>query len=234
VGTAGGPQWNFSLAMSTSGGRKTGDRYSASLAAGRDTSQMAYVVKDMLYRFSGYVRANGVTGSSGTGVVVYAGSATNPALSGTQDWVPFAIEFTPGSTMSCKVGVKNTATSGVGHFDDVSLKSSSDGGRTWSAELLSKPDIDFENYVDLIEAWKVDRVFEEAKANRVYLKSVVTEKQDSSLGCINADGTTGPRSDGQLLRLGDPSLQMAAAGLVAVSGREMGRLHVGALLGAVQ
>jgi uncharacterized repeat protein (TIGR01451 family) len=58
-----------------------------------------------------------------------------------------------------------------------------------------KGDFDFQNYIDLQEAYKADLIFQAAKQHGVYLKVVITEKQDKSLGCIAVDGSTVERSD---------------------------------------
>lgn len=195
VATSGGPQWSFSLTMSNNGGRKPGDRYSATVRPGGNTYQRVYLSSGLLYRLTGYVKTETVSGAAGKGVWAYVGTAKSAPLTGANDWTPFSMDLIPATTAAVTVGCRNDGTSGNGYFDDFSLRRSSDGGQTWSGECLSKGDIDFENYVDLGEAWKVDRIFQSAKQHGVYLKTVISEKQDSSLGCIGADGTTVARSD---------------------------------------
>lgn len=187
----GGAQWNFFLTLSTQGGHKSGDRYCAKLIVGKDTRQYVYLTAGVSYRFTGYIKTDAVVAPAGQGIIPYVGSAAGTAITGTCDWTAFTVNITPGNSGSYLVGVKHTGTAGTGYFDDLSLKSTTDGGATWSGEYLSKPDFEFQNYVDLKEAWKVDRIFEAAKLNGVYLKTVLTEKDDTTLGCINADGSTG-------------------------------------------
>ncbi len=195
VATKGGPQWSFSLSMSGAGGRKPGDRYCAVVNPAGNTKQGVYLSAGLLYRLSGYVRTDGVPTDPGKGGVLYIGAKNGTILQSTQDWTLVTIDYTPSTSGVVSVGCKNTADSGTVYFDDLSLKSSSDGGKTWSSECLAKGDMDFENYIDLGEAWKVDRIFESAQQHGVYLKTVISEKQDTSLGCINLDGSTGARSD---------------------------------------
>ncbi|MDH7602936.1 MAG: hypothetical protein QHI38_12385 [Armatimonadota bacterium] len=195
VATAGGPQWSFSLSMDTNGGRKPGDRYSAKLSPGRDTKQSVYLIAGRTYKFSGYIKTSDVVGSAGQGVVPYIGNKQGGIFTGTADWTPFEVYYTPNSDMWVSVGVKHTGSGGTGYFDDLELRYSTDGGQTWSENCLLKGDIDFQNYIDLQEAYKVDLIFSLAKQNGVYLKTVIAEKQDKSLGCIAADGSTVARSD---------------------------------------
>ncbi|MGQ9455054.1 MAG: hypothetical protein ACUVRS_09055 [Armatimonadota bacterium] len=195
VATAGGPQWSFSLSMDTGGGCKPGDRYSAKLLPGRDTRQSAYLIAGRTYKFSGYIKVFEVAGSAEQGVVPYIGNEQGGVFTGTSDWTPFEIRHTPNSDIWVSVGVKHTGSEGTGYFDDLELRYSTDGGQTWSENCLVKWDIDFQNYIDLQEAYKVDLIFSLAKQSGVYLKTVIAEKQDKSLGCIGLDGTTVERSD---------------------------------------
>lgn len=194
-GTEMNPSWSFLLTLSNVGGCKAGDRYCGLLSAGRDTHQIVYLQAGLLYRLTGRLRTEGVSGNPGTGAVIYIAGSSSNAVSGTNDWQTLTVDRSPSTSGVALVGCKHTGSAGTVYFDDMSLKYSADGGRTWSSECLSKGDFDFQNYVDLAEAWKVDRVFEAAKANGVYLKTVISEKQDYTLGCIAADGSTVARSD---------------------------------------
>ena len=194
--TSGGPQWAFALAMSTNGGVKSYDRYAALLTPGKIyTRQTIYCEMGKRYRFTGYIKSENVAGAANQGVIAYIGSTSRPAMIGTNGWTAFTLDFMPTQTKTYDVGVKHTGTGGNGYFDDLSVRASSDGGNSWSGEYLMKPDMDFQNYIDLIESWKVDRIFEAAKNAGVYLKTVIAEKQDSSLDWIQPDGTTGSASD---------------------------------------
>lgn len=196
VATYGGPQWDFSLkTLSRDGGRKVGDRYSAAIARGGNTKQSVFLTAGLTYRFSGYIRTSGLVAASGGGAIPYIGPVSGVARVGDSGWSEFSLDYTATSDGKCSIGVKNTGTDGTAYLDDVCLVASSDGGATWSADYLSKGDFDSENYIDLKEAWKADRIFEAARQHGVYLKTVVSEKQDSSLGCIGADGTAVTRSD---------------------------------------
>lgn len=191
----GGPQWDFGLILSSKGGHKSGDRYAAELAAGRDTRQHVYLTAGVLYRFTGFIKTDAVVAAAGNGIIPYVNTAKWTATIGTNDWTEFTVNYTPSASGDCLVGVRHTGTGGAGYFDDLSLKSSTDGGITWSGEYLSKPDLDTQNYIDLKEAWKVDHIFESAKQYGVYLKTVITEKQDPVLGRIGLDGSTVAQSD---------------------------------------
>lgn len=192
---AGGPQWDFTLSMSTDGGAKAGDRYAGYLTTSRNTHQTVMLTKGRLYRYTGFVRTSAVTASPGGGVIAYLGSATATALTGTNDWSAFSIDLTPSASGEYAVGVKHTGSGGTGYFDDLSLRYSTDGGNTWSGECLRKGDMDFQNYVDLIEARKADLIFEAARTHGVYLKTVISESADASLCCISPDGSTGAKSN---------------------------------------
>ncbi len=191
----GGSQWNFSLTMSATGGPKTGDRYCAAVNPGGTTSQNLYVSSGVSYRLTGYTKTASLTAGTGAGASLYIGTMTSNVVQGTQDWTAVTVDYAPSQSGVVAVGCTNTASSGTVYFDDLSVRCSSDGGQTWSSECLTKGDIDFENYIDLGEAWKADSIFQAAEQYGVYLKTVISEKQDSSLGCINADGSTGTRSD---------------------------------------
>lgn len=188
------PQWNFSLKMSNVGGAKPGDRYCALLNPSSNTYQSVYLNAGRLYLLKGYIRAQDVSGDASTGIVAYIGSQKTTPINGTQDWTLVSLTYTPTTSGRVLIGCKHNGSGGTAYFDDFSLKYSEDGGLTWSSECLSKGDFDFENYIDLAEAWKVDHVFEAAKANSVYLKTVISESQDYTLCCIGADGSTVSRS----------------------------------------
>ncbi len=195
VATSGGPQWSFSLTMSTDGGCKPGDRYSAKLLPGRDTKQSVFLLGGKTYRFSGWIKTDSVIAGPDQGIVPYVGSQRGTPLAGSSDWTKFDVYYTAPSDGWVSVGVRHTGTAGTGYFDDVELRYTTDGGASWSENCLLKGDIDFQNYIDLQEAYKVDLIFQIAKQHGVYLKTVIAEKQDKSLGCIAADGSTAERSD---------------------------------------
>ena len=194
--TNGGPQWDFSLALSSDGGCKSGDRYSAKLTAGKSTYQNIYLEAGVSYIYTGYVKASGVTASgAGTGIVPYIGSAQGTPLTGSTGWQSFSIAFTPYANSLYQVGVINNGSTGTGYFDDVYLSGKKPGDTAWSPNYLSKGDFDFQNYIDPRESWKIDHIFQVAKDNGVYLKTVISDKQDTCLGSINPDGSTVSRSD---------------------------------------
>jgi hypothetical protein len=184
----GGPQWNFTLHMAAQGGHKAGDRYCAYVNSGQDTNQTVYLTAGTNYRFAGFIKTQGVIGRDlgrgGTGVTPYIGSTIGSPVTGTNGWTSFSVSFNPSTSGCYKVGVRHTGTAGTGLFDDLFL---SDGSS--QANYLSKSNFDWENYMDPLEAWKADHIFQTAKDNGVYLKTVITEKQDDCLGCINPDGT---------------------------------------------
>ncbi len=202
-GGGGNPQWDFSLTMSSAGGCRPGDRYCAKLAARANTHQNVYLGAGLLYRLKAYMRTEDVSGDPGTGAIVYLGAANAVAVSGTRDWEAVTVDYNPTESGRLRIGCKHTGSGGTVYVDDFSLKSSADGGQTWSSECLSKGDFDFQNYVDQAEAWKVDHIFETARADGVYLKTVISEKQDYTLGCIGVDGSTVSRSDSNFYASGD-------------------------------
>ena len=194
--TNGGPQWEFSLALSPNGGSSAGDRYSAVLSTGSNTCQRVYLEAGTTYKFTGYAKASSVSASgAGTGIVPYIGSTQGSAITGTTGWQAFSVTLTPSTTGSVLVGVRNNGSAGTGYFDHVSLVGKKSSDTDWSSDYLSKGDFDFQNYMDPKEAWKVDHIFQVAKDNGVYLKTVISEKQDTCLGKINVDGSTGVQSD---------------------------------------
>lgn len=195
VATAGGPQWTFSLSMDTGGGCKPGDRYSAKLTPGKSTYQGVYLLGGRSYRFAGYIKSISVAAPAGQGIVPYIGNQNGTPIVGSTDWTRFEMYYTPSSDGFVRLGVKHTGTEGTGYFDDVELRYTTDGGGSWSENCLVKGDFDFQNYIDLQEAYKADLIFQAAKQHGVYLKVVITEKQDKSLGCIAVDGSTVERSD---------------------------------------
>lgn len=195
VATNGGPQWSFSLSMNTGGGAKSGDRYAAYLSPGKATYQNIYMQVGKLYRLTGSLKLSSVVGTGSTGIVASIGSSAITALTGTQDWTSFTVDFIPTSSGFYLAKVLNTGSSGTAYFDDLSVRFSSDGGSQWSGECLVKGDMDFENYIDQIEAARVDWIFESAEKHGVYLKTVISEKQDRTLGSINSDGSVGTRTD---------------------------------------
>jgi len=50
--------------------------------------------------------------------------------------------------------------------------------------------LDAQNYVDLIEAYECDLIFQSAQRNGVYLKTVISDKNDPALDYIDYDGHT--------------------------------------------
>lgn len=200
AGGPGMPQWVF-LSMSGTGGSKSGDRYCAVVAAGANTRQSVYLTRDCLYRLKGSMRADNVGGGQSTGAFAYIGSdPTTPstvtsAIQGSQGWMPFSLDYQCTTSGQYWVGCKHTGSGGTAYFDDLSLQESQDSGQMWTSDLLSKSDFDFENYVDQAQAWRVDHIFQQAKDAGVYLKPVITEKQDFCLGSIQPDGSTGTQSD---------------------------------------
>ncbi len=192
-----GPQWANALALAALGGRKAGDRYCAVVDRNNrsNTYQFAYLTARTMYRLSGYVKTNAVVGDPGKGVWAYIGGTKSTPIQGTHDWAKFTIDITPLNTSAVAVGFRHDGTSGTGYFDDLSLQASTDGGQTWSSDHLSKSDFDYQNYVDPREAWKVDHIFETARQNGVYLKTVISEVGDATLGCIGPDGASVPYSD---------------------------------------
>jgi len=193
-------RWSM-LKINASGGRKSTDRYSAYLDSGNYCYQNIYLPAGKLYKFTGYIKTSSVVASEGKGVFAAMGTygawkCKSEPLQGDNDWTSFSISFTPTTSQSYYIYVgAQEITSGRAFFDDLSLKSSEDGGATWSGEYLSHGDMDGQNYIDQVNAWKADRIFQLAKSNGVYLKAVITDKGDYTLDSIDADGTTGSASN---------------------------------------
>ncbi|MEN6355771.1 MAG: hypothetical protein ABFD83_01660 [Armatimonadota bacterium] len=183
--------WNFCLSLSNTGGFKPSDRYCASVAAGANTFQRVYLGSGALYRLTGHIRTSGITG---TGAYFYINNVKSTNLTGDNDWQTITLDYTPASSAQISIGCRNEGSAGIAYFDDISLKKSTDGGVTWSGDYLSKGDFDAQNYVDQINAWKIDHIYSAAKNDGVYIKAVMLEKADYTLGCINPDGTTGSYS----------------------------------------
>lgn len=190
--TNGGPQWEYSLSLSSDGGCNPGDRYSAMLTAGKSTYQNIYLEAGTAYRFTGYIKTSSV---SGTGVIPFIGSAQGTPVTGTTGWQAFTVSYTPSSSHVYQVGVRNSGSAGTGYFDNVYLAGKKSTDTDWSSNYMSKGDFDFQCYMDPKEAWKVDHIFQTAKDNGVYLKTVIAEKQDTCLGRINPDGSVGAQAD---------------------------------------
>lgn len=195
-GGASNPQWDFSLAMSITGGAGVGDRYCARINTDlKHTDQDVYLFAGRLYRLTGYIRTADVTAEAGYGASIYIGRFPGAPLSrsayvtGTTGWTKFTVDYTPASTGGYAVVLDNSGTGGIAYFDDLSLRASTDGGITWSGEYLSKGDFDFQNYVDQREAWKVDHILRSAQSQGVYLKTVISDCGDYTLGAIKPDGT---------------------------------------------
>ncbi len=196
VATKGGPQWDFSINMSNAGGAKTGDKYSGKLASGQTSYQDVYLELGVLYRFTGFLRTEGITGSGSAGV--YASIGNNPksqVLTGDNNWTQFSVDFTPAVSQSYRIYIYNTGSAGTGYFDDLSIKGSKDGGQTWSQEIMKKGDFDFQNYIEQYDSYYVDYIFQKAAESGIYLKTIVSEKQDTTLGSIGSDGTPITRND---------------------------------------
>ncbi|MHB1459550.1 MAG: hypothetical protein ACYC0V_21780, partial [Armatimonadota bacterium] len=175
--TNGGPQWEFSLKMSTNGGSQPGDRFSAMLEPGRRTCQSAYLETGTTYTYTGYIKASRISSAgTGSGIVPYIGNFQDTPLTGTTGWQAFSMEFTPPISGSYQIGVKNDGSAGTGYFDNVSLVAKKPSDTDWSSNYLSKGDFEFQNYMDPKESWKVDHIFQVAKDNGVYLKTVISEK----------------------------------------------------------
>ncbi|MHB1458148.1 MAG: hypothetical protein ACYC0V_14660 [Armatimonadota bacterium] len=188
----GGPQWEFSLNISTNGGSQPGDRYSVILVPGNSTYQRIYLDAGTEYRYTGYIKASGVSGS---GIIPYIGNNQGTPVTGTTGWQTFTLSYTPSVSGIYEIGVKNDGSAGTGYFDNVSLVAKKPSDTDWSSNYLSKGDFEFQNYMDPKESWKVDHIFQAAKDNGVYLKTVISEKQETCLGSINSDGSTGERLD---------------------------------------
>ena len=190
------------LKIIASGGRKSIDKYSAYLDPGNYCYQNIYLTSGLLYRLTGYIKTSSVVAPSGKGIFAAMGTygawkCKSEVMKGDNDWTQFSISFTPTVSQAYYIYVgAQDVTSGRAHFDDFSLQSSSDGGSTWSGEYLSHPDMDGQNYMDQVNAWKADQIFQIAKQNGVYLKTVITEKSDSILSAITSDGTIGSESNG--------------------------------------
>lgn len=178
------------------GGARQGDRFSAKVSAGSLLGREIYLRQNIRYKFSVWMRLVDVAGAAGTGAVACIASTDNIPLqstspaTGTLGWQEYTVQYTPAQSKLYKVMAKHTGSGGYLLADEFSVKSSTDGGATWSSERLSKGDFDTQNYVDLQEAWKVDRILDAAQTNDVYLQMVLGDKLDPSIGCIGYDGGT--------------------------------------------
>jgi hypothetical protein len=188
--TNGGPQWDFSWGVvSTGGGAKAGDLFAAELVTGVDVKQTVNLLPGT-YRYTGYIKTDSVVGN----VNAHVGSNLSASVSGTQDWTQFSYTIAVATTANYSVGVGHNGSSGTAWFDDIELCKDLGGG-VYSGTHLVKGDFDMQNYIDPIEAWKVDHIFQTAAEQGIYLKTIIADKQDDILGRISSTGTAVARSD---------------------------------------
>ncbi|NLN75560.1 MAG: hypothetical protein GX139_04570, partial [Armatimonadetes bacterium] len=151
------------------------------------------------YRFSAWVKTAGTTGTEDYGAFLELSGVQSEKLTEDTDWTLLTINVRSGSaqnTMSPYIKVRNT-TDGTVYFTDVSLREVIEGDQ-YGPELVSRPNFDAYKYVSQVEAWKADHQLELAKSLGIYLKICLQEKQDKIFGRIQADGTAGGQSDGNV------------------------------------
>lgn len=184
--------------LSLEGGPNTGDLFCAQLAAGCWMGQDIYLKAGLTYRFSAQIRLASVTGT-GARISITAGDdmvvqETLVVGNGTAAWTEHHIDFTPTVSQLYRVVIRHDGTGGTVYADYLSLVAQN--GESWSGEYLSKGRWNAHQYVDLKEAWKVDRILDAAQANGLYLQLCVGDKLDDILGGILADGTAGAAHQG--------------------------------------
>jgi len=201
--TSGGGLWEWWGCSFTTDYAKPGELFSFKMTSNGQAWTHADVKPSTKYRYSVWVKTVGLQGSGDYGVYLQAFNCTQPdtpltsKINGTADWTQLSCSISTQAGLYeigyLKVMVSGI-TSGSVYFTDASLREDLGNGQ-YGPELLSKPNLNVQQYVSQREAYKADYQVECAKQNGMYLKVCLEEKHDDAFGSIQADGTVGPRSD---------------------------------------
>lgn len=182
---------------------KPGQLFSGKMSGDTTTTMPACVKPDTNYRFSVWVKTVGITGSGDYGLYLQAFDCTQPdtpltqKLKGDNDWTQLTatIRTKPNQYSIGWLKLKlSGCTAGTVWWTDFSLREDFGNGQ-FGSEIISVPNLNKQQYVSQVEAYKADYQADLCAQLGLYLKVCLQEKADIVFGSIQADGTPGPRTD---------------------------------------
>lgn len=134
----------------------------------------------------------------------------NVPLTQTNDWQETHYDVTnvAGATQINWLGVGKTGgTTGEAYVSDWSFREILNDNGDLSGEILSRPNFNPQIDYPQTAAFAIDNELEVAKANNIYIKAVIEEKQDGFFNRIQANGTFGALdiSDGNVNLYANPT-----------------------------
>lgn len=200
-GQGGIPSYGGTFSVTTEVTRP-GQLFSGKIVGNGTVSTSASVKPSTRYKFSAWVKTVNLVGPPGSGVhlrvfpCVEGDVPLTQSLNGDTDWTQLSAFVTSRSDQYSMNWIKIVVTgveSGATYFTDLSLREVLPNGGL-GPELLSKPNFNCHQYISLLEAYRADLEVEDAKANGIYLKVVLQEKQDAIFPRIQSDGSAGDAS----------------------------------------
>lgn len=158
--------------------------------------QTVSVMPNRAYRLSATVKTVGVTGPADSGLRLDAWTSqtsqlfASESLKGSNDWQTLTVGFGTGSGdyfADIHVGLRNVV-SGEAYCSEVSLREDLGNGN-FGPELVMRSDFQAHNAYPQPIASRIDQLLTSAEANGIYVRAVISEKEDAFFSCISEDGT---------------------------------------------
>jgi uncharacterized repeat protein (TIGR01451 family) len=180
------------------------------------------VLPDTTYQVRARVKTVGVTGPATAGLpygfaiklggwlgqacaATDQGQPVTPYLAGSQDWQIVNGTITTGSQQhfldNFYLSLVN-ASGGAAYVDEVWVQEELGGGAL-GPNLVRKSAMNYHLYFDQVASWQWDYVLDQAAQHDVYLKLVISEKEDWAYTHIDRDGN--PTQERNTARFYDPS-----------------------------
>jgi outer membrane protein assembly factor BamB len=132
--------------------------------------------------------------NNSTGQVISPYGGNNSAFTMLEgEWSSGNNDYLPPFYMALENVINTSPLAGI-YIESVEIKEKLTNGTLTGPNLANKPLIDQLQYFDQKNSYVVDKVIEQAKANGVYLKAVVLEKDEDLLATLDSAGTYGAAS----------------------------------------